>query len=59
MPLYEYKCPVCGYSFDLIHNSMEGHESDCPICGAKAKRLMSVSSVHYKGSGFYNTDDKY
>jgi len=28
----------------------------CPDCGAEGNKLMSASSVIFKGSGFYSTD---
>ena len=28
----------------------------CPVCGAVGTKLLSASSVIFKGSGFYSTD---
>ena len=56
MPLYEYKCETCGGVFELIQRF-----SDAPLtvhegCGGKVEKLLSVSGLHFKGSGFYITD---
>ena len=56
MPLYEYQCEKCGGVFELIQRF-----SDAPLtvhegCGGKVEKLLSVSGLHFKGSGFYITD---
>jgi putative FmdB family regulatory protein len=56
MPLYEYKCPICGASFDRIEH-VPGHPSlPCPNCGGIALRQLGVSLLRFKGSGWYVTD---
>jgi predicted nucleic acid-binding Zn ribbon protein len=30
--------------------------SECQECGAPAERVLHPVAVHFKGSGFYNTD---
>jgi len=54
MPIYEYRCPE--------GHSVERKESvawaKCPTCGKRAKRVYSAPAIHFKGSGFYNTDYK-
>ncbi|WP_249012154.1 FmdB family zinc ribbon protein [Conexibacter sp. DBS9H8] len=55
MPLYEYKCKK-GHVFDAIQSFSEDPLTTCEICGAKAERVLSAPAIHFKGSGFYNTD---
>jgi putative FmdB family regulatory protein len=55
MPLYEYKCKE-GHVFDAIQSFSEDPLTQCEICGAQAKRVLSAPAIHFKGSGFYNTD---
>jgi predicted nucleic acid-binding Zn ribbon protein len=31
---------------------------ECPVCAAETKRVFTPVGVHFKGSGFYNTDYK-
>jgi putative FmdB family regulatory protein len=60
MPIYEYECPVCGV-FDVIQKAdakplkakPECDNKDCPKC---AKRLISTSAFHLKGTGWYKSD---
>jgi putative FmdB family regulatory protein len=55
MPLYEYKCKK-GHHFDVIQSFADAPITKCEICGAKAERVLSAPAIHFKGSGFYNTD---
>ena len=56
MPLYEYECAACGKRFELIQKFSDPPEVACVACGNAAKRLLSASAVHFKGSGWYATD---
>jgi putative FmdB family regulatory protein len=55
MPIYEYKCDN-GHVFDVIQKMSDEALSECQECGAPAKRVLHPVAVHFKGSGFYNTD---
>jgi putative FmdB family regulatory protein len=55
MPLYEYKCKK-GHVFDVMQSFSDEPLTKCEICGAKAERVLSAPAIHFKGSGFYNTD---
>lgn len=56
MPTYSYRCTKCEKIFDAFHSMMCSDPQICPECGAEGKKLMSASSVIFKGSGFYSTD---
>lgn len=57
MPIYEYKCTSCGYTFEMLQKISEKPIDKCPKCNAKVKRLISNSgSFILKGSGWYATD---
>ena len=56
MPLYEYQCEKCGYSFEKVQSFDEAPVHICPCCGGKVNRLLHSSAVIFKGSGFYSTD---
>ena len=59
MPIYEYVCEACGHEFDAIQKFSEKPIKECPKCGKKkAKRKLSASAFHLKGSGWYVTDYK-
>ncbi len=56
MPTYDYKCPKCQSTFELSSN-YDGREF-CGECGAEMERQVSKPAVHFKGTGFYETDYK-
>jgi putative FmdB family regulatory protein len=55
MPIYEYKCEN-GHVFDAMQRMSEDPLSTCQECEAPVKRVFHPVAVHFKGSGFYNTD---
>ena len=57
MPTYEYRCRDCGHEFEQMQKITADPIKDCPECGGeKVQRLVSASSFHLKGSGWYKTD---
>ena len=55
MPIYEYKCDN-GHVFDVIQKMTDEPLRECQECGAPAGRVLSAPAIHFKGSGFHNTD---
>jgi putative FmdB family regulatory protein len=55
VPIYEYKCEN-GHVFDVMQKMTDESLSECQECGAPAVRVLHSPAVHFKGSGFYNTD---
>jgi putative FmdB family regulatory protein len=55
MPIYEYKCEN-GHVFDVIQRMTDEPLSKCEECGAPAARVLTPPAIHFKGSGFHNTD---
>ena len=56
MPIYEYKCLKCRNEFETMQKFNDSPVKRCPSCGGPVKRLISHSSFHLKGSGWYLTD---
>lgn len=56
MPLYEYKCASCGDVFEVIQKFSDEPLHEHPGCGGAVERLISVSALKFKGSGFYVND---
>ena len=56
MPTYSYRCTKCEKVFDSFHSMSCTDPQYCPDCGAVGTKLLSASSVIFKGSGFYSTD---
>lgn len=55
MPTYEYVCKACGHEFEKEQRISEAPIKTCPSCKAKqAKRLISRTSFHLKGGGWYS-----
>lgn len=57
MPIYEYKCLKCGH-FEIEQPITDRALANCPKCGRPVKKLISRSTVIFKGSGFYVTDNR-
>jgi putative FmdB family regulatory protein len=55
VPIYEYKCDN-GHVFDVMQKMADDPLTECVECGAPAHRVLTAPAVHFKGSGFYNTD---
>ncbi len=43
MPVYEYKCKVCGHVTPLVQKEMDGGplSTDCEKCGCSAFKILS------------------
>ncbi len=54
MPMYEYQCSKCGYSWELIQRMSDAPPKTCPECRSrKVGKMMSRTSFVLKGSGWY------
>ncbi len=55
MPIYEYRCEN-GHLFEVMQKIADPPVIACEQCGATVARVFHPIAVHFKGSGFYNTD---
>src|SRR6266480_771288 len=55
MPIYEYRCEN-GHLFEVMQRMTDDPVSACQTCEAPVQRVFHPVAVHFKGSGFYNTD---
>jgi putative FmdB family regulatory protein len=55
MPIYEYRCER-GHTFEALQRMADDALEVCQVCDAPAARVLHPPAVHFKGSGFYNTD---
>jgi putative FmdB family regulatory protein len=55
MPIYEYRCKK-GHQFEVMQRISDDAVTKCEVCGAPVQRVFHPIAVHFKGSGFYNTD---
>ena len=56
MPIYEYECTECDHVTEAIQKFSDRPLTRCKSCGGKLHKLISHSSFHLKGSGWYVTD---
>ena len=55
MPIYEYRCQQ-GHTFEVMQRMSDDPVVSCETCEAPVERVFHPVAVHFKGSGFYNTD---
>jgi putative FmdB family regulatory protein len=55
MPIYEYRCEN-SHLFEVMQKITDDPVTVCQECGAPVSRVFHPVAVHFKGSGFYNTD---
>src|SRR4051794_40116925 len=55
LPIYEYRCEN-GHLFEVMQKITEPPLTECNECGAAVVKVLHSPAVHFKGSGFYNTD---
>lgn len=56
MPIYEYECTRCGKIDEAIQKFSDEPLTTCRHCEGTLNKLISQSSFHLKGSGWYVTD---
>jgi putative FmdB family regulatory protein len=56
MPIYEYKCKKCGKEYEAFQRITEPGLKSCKFCKGPVHKLVSRTSFHLKGSGWYVTD---
>jgi putative FmdB family regulatory protein len=55
MPIYEYRCEQ-GHTFEVMQRMTDDPLELCEEHGTPVQRVFHPVAVHFKGSGFYNTD---
>jgi putative FmdB family regulatory protein len=56
MPIYEYECSKCGRIDEVLQKFSDKPLKKCKHCSGKLHKLVSHSSFHLKGTGWYVTD---
>ncbi|MFN8121189.1 MAG: FmdB family zinc ribbon protein [Thermoleophilia bacterium] len=56
MPIYEYRCNDCGRNFEVVQRMADDPVTVCEVCGGSVSRVLYAPAIHFKGSGFHNTD---
>jgi putative FmdB family regulatory protein len=55
MPIYEYR-RADGTTFEVLQSFSDDALTHDPETGQTVERVLHAPAVHFKGSGFYNTD---
>jgi putative FmdB family regulatory protein len=56
MPIYEYQCLKCGHVREALQKYSDPPLKACELCHGRMKKLISHSTFHLKGTGWYVTD---
>jgi putative FmdB family regulatory protein len=58
VPIYGYRCDVCGAEVEKRQSFSDAPLTTCESCGGALRRLLHPVGIVFKGSGFYNTDNR-
>ncbi len=53
MPIYEYQCTECGQLEEVVQKISDPPLSECSGCSGKMQKIISQTSFHLKGGGWY------
>ncbi len=56
IPIYEYECLKCGKTMEAMQRFSDPPIGECCHCKGEVRKLISSSTFHLKGSGWYVTD---
>jgi putative FmdB family regulatory protein len=56
MPIYEYECKKCGNIEEIFQKISDKPLAKCKRCSGRLHKLISQSTFHLKGTGWYVTD---
>lgn len=58
MPYYDYSCPACEHTWDVIKSMNDASNPEsCPKCGAIGQRIFSPPALKF-GPGTYTYDNQ-
>lgn len=58
MPIYVYRCQVCGTEFERMQSFSDPTIPPCPEGHQDVVRVLKPPAIHFKGSGWYITDSR-
>lgn len=59
MPTYDFRCEKCGHHFEAVLLFGSTARPLCPKCRhRKTEKLITPPTIHFKGSGFFKTDNQ-
>jgi putative FmdB family regulatory protein len=58
MPAYDFRCTECSRVCEVTRPARDDSPVVCPECGGATKQVFHAVGVHFKGTGFHNTDNR-
>ncbi len=59
MPIYEYRCDLCGFQKEFLQKMNDPMLTTCPACNKETlSKMLSAAGFQLKGSGWYASDFK-
>src|SRR3989304_4541269 len=58
MPLYDYRCVMCGHEVEVMHTVDGAGPTTCEACGGTMRKALSSPAIHFKGSGWAKVDSR-
>jgi putative FmdB family regulatory protein len=58
VPIYGYRCNACGAEVEKRQSFHDDPLTTCETCGGLLRRVLHPVGIVFKGSGFYNTDNR-
>lgn len=55
MPIYEYRCTRCGDQSEVLQKITDRPLRKCEKCSGKLEKLISRTSFHLKGGGWFDS----
>jgi putative FmdB family regulatory protein len=56
MPIYEFRCKKCHDQIEVFQKLSDKQPTRCRKCGGRLEKLVSKTSIQFKGEGWYVTD---
>lgn len=56
MPIYQYICDACGFSFDIMQKITDPPLEKCRKCSSALRKQITPPVIVFKGTGWYVTD---
>ena len=56
MPIYEFRCTKCNAYIEVFQKLSDKQPTRCRKCKGRLEKLVSKSSIKFKGEGWYVTD---
>jgi putative FmdB family regulatory protein len=58
MPTYQFRCKIDQSMLEIQQGFYDNTIPNCPLCGKEMNKVIGATPVHFRGSGFYRTDNK-